>query len=260
MDKSMPENFGTNNANSECSILTQRDLQLQGWLDDILPKSIRCILPLQGDASFRRYFRVLVDGGSYVAMDAPPDYVSCTPFVRINQSLRRQGVCAPEIHYEDINRGFLLLSDFGDCLYLDKLNRQTADGMYRSAFESLLLVQGCNSFGDYRLPAFTRDIYRMELGLWLDWYLAKYKKVVLGETDAALLASLFDQLIKVAMEQPQIFVHRDYHSRNLMVFNDRVGVLDFQDAAFGPVTYDLVSLLRDCYIDWPEEKVLHCLR
>lgn len=235
----------------------KRLVLLQNWLGGQLDPPISNITPLAGDASFRRYFRVQNADTTYVAMDAPPDKESCEPFVAIAKSFSQLGLQVPTIYASDIDQGFLLLTDFGDQLYVDALNPKTCDELYHSAFEDLLLIQSCQQITGYTLPTFDADLYREEMSWTRDWYLHRHMRVALSKSENATLDRVFDLLVKDALAQPQVCVHRDYHSRNLMVVegSNRPGVLDFQDAVWGPITYDLLSLLRDCYIDWPPNQV-----
>lgn len=229
----------------------QRKQGLLDWLETILDHQPFRIEPASNDASFRRYFRVYVADRTWVVMDAPPDKEDCVPFLRIARALTAHGVHAPDIIAENLEQGYLLLSDLGSEWYLDALTGPSADGLYGDAFAALSLMQGidCNAL---LLPAYDAALLRREMDLFTEWYLPQLLQVpVEFESD-----EVWSALIDAALEQPRVFVHRDYHSRNLMVVPDRnPGVIDFQDAVCGPITYDLVSLLRDCYIDWPDERV-----
>jgi len=229
---------------------------LQLWLQKTLAcKDFHCNI-LAGDASFRRYYRVNNGEQSYVAMDAGQDKNTLKAFVAIAKTLSNHDVLAPQIYEQDLSKGFVLLSDFGDTLYLDELNRQTADSLYQIAFETLLRMQSIQTIDNYTLPLFDRETYLRELNLFREWYLTQQMGLALTTLEHQLLDEIDNLLINEAINQPQVFVHRDYHSRNLMVVPpDQVGILDFQDALMGPITYDLLSLLRDCYIDWPKPQV-----
>ena len=231
--------------------------QLKAWLSLQLEKPMQGMHRLLGDASFRRYFRVSCGDTSYIAMDAPPDQEACQPFVAIAKTFYALGLNVPIIYAEDIEQGFLLLTDFGDTLYLQALNETTCDPLYRSAMNDLLLIQSCQQIDNYVLPKFDGTLYRREMSWFRDWYLTEYLNVPLSAMEQESLEQMFSVLCEDALSQPQVCVHRDYHSRNLMVVEGttRPGILDFQDAVWGPVTYDLMSLLRDCYIDWPSHQV-----
>ncbi len=210
--------------------------------------------PLTGDASFRRYVRVVRGDESFIAVDAPPDKEDSEPFVRVARVLREIGLNAPRVIAADLGQGFLLLSDLGDELYLNALNETTVERLYGDALGALATLQACGPCED-GLPPYDEALLRRELELFREWYLGRHLGLTLDETQHAVLDVAFNRLIQSALEQPKVFVHRDYHSRNLMVTRHNPGILDFQDAVCGPVTYDLVSLLRDCYIDWPDQRV-----
>ena len=211
--------------------------------------------PASGDASFRRYFRVRApDGRSWIVMDAPPGLEDVRPFVRVACLFRAAGLNVPEVLGEDAARGFLVLTDLGETLYLDALTPETADRLYGDALDALAVLQRGVDPG--ALPPYDRALLEAELGLFRDWFLGRHLAVALDTAEAALLDDLFACLVEAALAQPVVAVHRDYHSRNLLVTErDNPGIVDFQDAVAGPVTYDLVSLLRDCYVAWPRERV-----
>lgn len=224
---------------------------LQHWLDDACGLDRVTLQPMQGDASFRRYFRIHTPSTSYVAMDAPPPQENCRPYVAIAKSLRSMGLHAPEIIAADVENGFLLMTDFGDWTYLKSLNMQNADSLYDSALTALASMQAIREVPGRPLPHFTQDFMRQEWAWHKEWFLGKLLHLDVSQQEAAL-DQCFEHVVESAANQPQVFMHRDYHSANLMVLPaSQVGILDFQDAFIGPVTYDLVSLLRDCYIDWP---------
>lgn len=236
--------------------INERFLLLQDWIHRCFGNKAVEWLPLAGDASFRRYFRIKLPARSFVVMDAPPEKESCQPFVSIAAAFRQLGLKTPEIHEMDLQNGFLLLSDFGDRLYLNELNKKTAPSLYQTAFDALFKILTCQGIGNYSLPLFDAFLYQQEMGLFKDWFLEKQLGIFLNSEQESNLNEIFSILIKEALSQPQVCVHRDYHSRNLMVLeNAEVGILDFQDAVWGPITYDLLSLLRDCYIDWPSSQV-----
>ena len=235
-----------------------RENLLKDWLASLTEYSLSDIRPASADASFRRYFRVTDqnDGNTYVVMDAPPDKEDCTPFIHVAHLLRGVGVNAPEILKENNEQGFLLLSDLGDQPYLDHLSNERADDMYADAISALIQMQTIKN----DLPAYDEQRLRDEMDLFESWYLNKHLDVVLNDKQKSDLKTTFSLLIESALEQPQVFVHRDYHSRNLMLLDkDNPGVIDFQDAVIGPITYDLVSLFKDCYIEWPGDKIKNWL-
>lgn len=240
---------------AKSTILTQRYSELQDWLAQMTPEFHQAPIPLAGDASFRRYYRVRIEDKSYVLMDAPPDRESCQPFVLVAKNFKKMGVMVPEVRWQDIQRGFLVLSDLGDHLYFRVLSASNASALYQRAFDALLKIQQCTVMDDYILPNYNETLLRAEMQLCIDWYFEKYRQMNLTQDQHEAVFRIFDLLVENALQQPQVCVHRDYHSRNLLVCEEGVGVLDFQDAVFGAVTYDLVSLLKDCYIDWPEQQV-----
>ena len=234
--------------------MDQRLEQLKVWLNDS-GITYQSIAPASADASFRRYFRITNADSSYIIMDAPPEKEDCKPFIRIATILFDFGLNVPQILKQDLKQGFLLLNDLGTTVFLSELNNDTADEMYSSAMKALLQLQK-NKLPE--LPNYDEALLRTELNLFPEWYLTKHLNISLSTEHKEILEQVFDELIKNALEQPQVCVHRDYHSRNLMVNKDKAdfpGVIDFQDAVIGAVTYDLVSLLKDCYISWPREKV-----
>ena len=232
-----------------------RQQQLQTWLESILEKPVS-LTPVVGDASFRRYFRVTHNNEHFIAMDSPPDKEDCKPFVAIAKRLLKLNLNAPEILYADEENGFLLISDLGNELYHRELNDNNADQLYRNALRDLLIIHNDYQGEKENLPLFGWEMMQTELNNFTTWFLEKYLHLDLDLEDKITLEKTYAFLVESATEQPQTFVHRDYHSRNLMIMpNQQVGILDFQDAVVGPITYDLVSLIRDCYADWPLAQV-----
>lgn len=228
---------------------------LQNWLRTDLGISNFELAPASADASFRRYFRLSRDGQSQIIMDAPPDKEDTGPFVGISQQFEKLGLNVPVVIEQDEEGGFLLLSDLGSQDYLSQLSEKTADSLYGVALEALLKLQSCQLPAEYPFPSYDRTLLMNEMALFQDWYLERHLGLKLSEVEQAMLMATFEILAESALSQPQVVVHRDYHSRNLMVSAPAPGVLDFQDAVIGPITYDLVSLLRDCYVAWPADKV-----
>jgi len=227
--------------------------QLKRWLESELEFSDYTLAPASSDASFRRYFRVMHDGASFIVMDAPPDREDSRPFIRVAKQLFDAGLNAPEVLDEDLQQGFLLLSDLGSSPYLGALNEAGVERMYGDALGALASIQTCACDG---LPPYDRALLLREMELFREWLVGKHLGIALSDAQHAMLDSAFALLADNALAQPRVFVHRDYHSRNLMVTaRNNPGILDFQDAVCGPVTYDLVSLLRDCYIAWPRARV-----
>jgi aminoglycoside/choline kinase family phosphotransferase len=235
-----------------------RLIQASQWLATLAAPTLRVdtLRPASADASFRRYFRVDgADDASYILMDAPPPQEDVRPFVHVAELFGKTGVSVPQVLAQDAERGFLLLTDLGSTTYLHQLNTDTAHKLYLDAIDALVLLQA-QSQPDV-LPEYDRALLLRELQLFPDWYIAKHRGMTLDDKQQAALQKVFDTLLANNLAQPQVYVHRDYHSRNLMVLGGgNPGILDFQDAVYGPITYDLVSLLRDAYIQWDEELVL----
>ena len=235
-----------------------RLIQASEWISTLAAPALRCdtLRPASADASFRRYFRIDgADGASYILMDAPPPQEDVRPFIQVAELFGQTGVSVPRVLAQDVERGFLLLTDLGSTTYLHQLNIDTAHKLYLDAIDALVLLQA-QSQPDV-LPEYDRALLLRELQLFPDWYIAKHRGVTLDDKQQAALQKVFDALLANNLAQPQVWVHRDYHSRNLMVLDGgNPGILDFQDAVYGPITYDLVSLLRDAYVQWDEEVVL----
>lgn len=231
----------------------ERSVSRDQWLARVCPQATGPCVPASSDASFRRYFRVETPDGAVILMDAPPEQENSRPFVDVAERLLAAGVNAPRILAADLELGFLLLSDLGNEVYLGQLDEDRADALYGDALDALVAMQRharCDG-----LPDYDTDLLQREMMLFPDWLLERHLGLDLADARTQL-ATTFDRLADCALEQPRVFVHRDYHSRNLMrTQHDNPGILDFQDAVRGPVTYDLVSLLRDCYIAWPPERI-----
>ena len=231
---------------------------LQRWAEGIDAISGADLTPASGDASFRRYFRLRKGAESFIVMDAPPGKEDCLPFIRVAGYLEAMQLNAPRIMEADLDTGFLLLTDLGSTQYLDRLNedRSSAGELYDDALAALAVMQSRGGAFQSHLPPYDDALLRIELSLFHDWLCGTHLQIEFNDDDETEWQSLCDLLVSNALDQPQVFVHRDYHSRNLMVTSDNnPGILDFQDAVEGPLTYDLVSLLKDCYIQWPPEQV-----
>ncbi len=241
--------------------MDQRYDAMLAWLKQVLGTTPGAPEAVAGDASFRRYFRVATGAGSRIVMDAPPEKESCEAFVAITRHWHEHGLHVPELLAEDRQQGFLLLEDLGDRLYLDELrDTATADRLYGDALNALVRLQGLPAPPGHELPPYDRRRLEQEMQLFPDWLLEKKLGLQLSSQERAMLATTFACLAESALAQPRVTVHRDYHSRNLLVTDRNTpGIIDFQDAVIGPITYDAVSLLRDCYIDWPVEKVCQWL-
>ncbi|MDM8565146.1 phosphotransferase [Candidatus Halobeggiatoa sp. HSG11] len=234
--------------------MPERIKTLQNWLQTELNIPEPQLVAITNDASFRRYFRVVVNGVEHIVMDAPPDKEDCQPFVNISQCLATSGLNVPKILASDLTQGFLLLTDLGSELYLPNLTKEQADYLYKDALKALVTMQVKTSSNN--LPTYNYNLLCNEMNLFTDWLVKQHLNLSLSETQQVELATCFEILIESALSQPQVFVHRDYHSRNLMIVpKNNPGIIDFQDAVIGPITYDLVSLLRDCYISWPQKQL-----
>jgi len=234
---------------------------LDAWLRSLPAMPSFTLAPASADASFRRYFRATLatpdahGARTRIAMDAPPPMENCGPFVHVAALLHEARVHAPAILAQDLDRGFLLLEDLGNATYLDALRDGDAHALYMDAIDALVRFQSISREGE--LPPYDHALLRRELDLFPDWYVTRHLGHELSGTQRASLEAAFAAILDNNLAQPRVFVHRDYHSRNLMVVAaGDPGVIDFQDAVHGPVTYDLVSLLRDAYIEWPEEQQL----
>jgi aminoglycoside/choline kinase family phosphotransferase len=231
---------------------------IRDWLAGDLQWSITRLQPASADASFRRYFRVWdADGATRVVMDAPPDKEDIRPFLHVGGLLTRCGVHVPHVEAADVTRGLVLLEDLGSTHYLAQLRGDgDAEALYADALEALLRIQVDGRGGAAELPPYDRSALMREMALMPEWFCERHLHLHLAEEERAVLDAAFEFLSGEALRQPRALVHRDYHSRNLMVLPLRnPGIVDFQDALAGPVTYDLVSLLKDCYVAWPRERV-----
>ena len=227
--------------------------QLDEWIKETLGVSDFSLDPVSGDASFRRYFRFKSDKAQYIAVDAPPEKESNESFINITHLLESEGLPVPHIFFSSLDFGFFLLDDFGDTLLLEVLDKKNAAELYKSALDALLIIQQTPNAS---LPKYDNSLLMTEMELFREWYLQKHLSIVLSYTEQKLLDDAFNLLAESALNQPQVFVHRDYHSRNLIKINNTYpGIIDYQDAVCGPITYDLVSLLRDCYIKWPQQQI-----
>jgi hypothetical protein len=232
-----------------------RDERLQAWLDGVLAGVQYTLEPASADASFRRYLRVRAPGApSRILMDSPPEHYALAPFLDIGRRLAHAGVRVPRVLAADPALGAALLEDLGSTHYLDRLAPERVEALYDAALDALIRMQLRADPGG--LPEYDEALLRREAALFEDWLLGRHLGLALAPGQRGVLAEATDRLVAAALEQPRVFVHRDYHARNLMVVTGPgPGVLDFQDAVHGPLTYDVVSLLRDCYVAWPREQV-----
>jgi aminoglycoside/choline kinase family phosphotransferase len=269
----------------------KRQEQLNLWLQSQFPGVTYTLAPASADASFRRYFRVTFgDGGcdtlltksadcgssrpatpsiadnsamSYrggstrIVMDAPPEHEDCRPFLHVARLFEDAGTHVPHVYAQDLEQGFLLLSDLGNTTYLQALTPQNARAMYGAATDALIKIQLASSADT--LPPYDEALLRRELNLFPEWYIAKHLGITLSDKQQAKLEQVFARIVANNLSQPRVYVHRDYHSRNLMVTEPNPGIIDFQDAVYGPITYDLASLFKDAYIKWEEPEIIDWL-
>jgi len=232
-----------------------RKLQLENWLSQVLQNKPFTLSTASADASFRRYFRVHLQDETLIAMDAPPPQEDCTPFVKIAALMLDAGLNVPKVVAQDLTQGYLLLSDLGDDTYLSQLKADNAQALYGDATNALIKLQLASK--PNVLPPYDEALLTREMNLFPDWYIAKHLNGALQTKQEEALRASFQVLNQNILAQGQVYVHRDYHSRNLMVTKKgNPGVLDFQDAVYGAITYDLVSLLKDAYIAWDEEQII----
>jgi aminoglycoside/choline kinase family phosphotransferase len=231
--------------------------QLTQWVQEDLGFAGSVIAPASVDASFRRYFRVTRGADSYIVMDAPPHKEDSAPFLKVARLLGGMDLNVPIVLARDMDRGFLLLTDLGSRQYLDELpEAHAADRLYADALAALRAMQTADPAISSDLPRYDRALLTREMELMPEWFLRHHLGLTIDARERAMLDALFESLVRAAAAQPAVFVHRDYHSRNLLVTaQDNPGILDFQDAVWGPLTYDLASLLKDCYIAWPPSRV-----
>lgn len=246
--------------------MPDEDIRLQSledWLAQQLPERFAeygwgavpsaSLTSASSDASFRRYFRWQGEGRSLIVMDAPPPQEDCRPFVKVAELLAHAGINVPQILAADLERGFLLLNDLGRQTYLDVMDGENADQLFADAIHALLAFQQLPM--DTPLPVYDDALLRRELQLFPEWYVQRHLSIELNEAQQAAWQRISQLLIDSALAQPRVLVHRDYMPRNLMLSEPNPGVLDFQDAVYGPVTYDVTSLFKDAFISWPEQRV-----
>ncbi|MCX7163918.1 MAG: phosphotransferase [Rhodocyclales bacterium] len=239
----------------------ERQKQITTWLAGLWPGRSFTLAPASADASFRRYFRAtLDDGGTRIVMDAPPANEDCRPWLQVQQLFQAAGTHVPEVLAQDTERGFLLLSDLGNRTYLQALDADNAAPLYADAIAALVKIQLASRAGV--LPGYDQALLRRELDLFPQWFLSQHHRMVLTQSEQQSLETVFGRILAVNLAEPKVFVHRDYHSRNLMHIAGcaaNPGIIDFQDAVYGPISYDMVSLLKDAYIEWDEDLALDWL-
>lgn len=251
--------------------MPDQDVRLQRlkvWLDEQLPVLFAAqdwgaippatLTAASSDASFRRYFRWEGEGRTFIVMDAPPPQENCKPFVDIAHLLSGSGINVPKIYAEDLNQGFLLLNDLGQETYLDVIDEQNADQLFTDAIDALLAYQQLPM--DAPLPSYDVALLRRELELFPEWYVKRHLGIEFDQAQQASWQQVSDLLIESALAQPKVLVHRDFMPRNLMLSEPNPGVLDFQDAVYGPVAYDITCLFKDAFLSWPEARVDGWLR
>jgi len=227
---------------------------MNDWISSQFPGNSFTLESASEDASFRRYFRAKFEDRSLIVMDAPPSQEDCRPFVRVAQLFYAAGAHVPRVLASDLDLGFLLLDDLGTTTYLQVLRDENANRLYADAIESLVKIQLASRAGI--LPDYDETLLLRELRLFPDWYVSRQMRVAMDAAQSAVLDSTFQRILRNNIAQPRVYVHRDYHSRNLMLCDPNPGILDFQDAVYGPITYDVVSLFKDAYICWDEERIL----
>lgn len=241
--------------------MDKRQQQLSSWLTSDLGLTIISFETASADASFRRYFRIQISPEEqnslpeiFIAMDSPPEHEDNELFIRCTEELSNCGVQVPKIFAKDLSQGFLAISDLGVNVYQTALNPQTANDLYTDAMHSLLKMQSKHKLESTEV--YSAQKLNAEIQLFDDWYIQHYHKAQLNNAELQALKNISDLLVKNALEQPQFLVHRDFHCRNLLVTkNNNPGIIDYQDMVIGPITYDLVSLFKDCYIEWPAQQV-----
>lgn len=239
--------------------LNARDQLLTDWVAQRFPGQDVPIVPASADASFRRYFRLsLPDGTTRILMDAPPEHEDCRPFIKVAALLAKAGLAAPRVLDQDLEQGFLLLTDLGRIGYLEALHADLslADTLIRPVLDTLVRWQLASSAAT--LPPYDAALLRRELELFPEWFIGRHLGVTLADNEKLLLERSFKYLINAALNQPKVYVHRDFMPRNLMLVESEQAltpaIIDFQDAVYGPITYDVVSLFRDAFISWDEEQ------
>ena len=236
-------------------MFSQRCNGLSQWLSKKFPNQPIELTALSGDAGLRNYFRFEINGQRLIAVDAPQQFSNNYGFVAIQKALSNQNIQVPEIFYYDLEKGYFCISDLGDELFATTVNIENMAKQYKKAIDTLIPLTKTEPDSDYLLPIYDAAFIEFELSIFTEWLLAQYLSIELSQTELEQLKNIFKRLVSNALEQPQVFMHRDYHSRNIMNVDNGLAVIDFQDAVKGPITYDIVSLLKDCYIRWPEDDI-----
>lgn len=247
-----------NTPSQQAERASHRLTELSDWVTRHAHETPISITPLLKEASVRQYYRITWADRTLVAVDTPPNDYDNRPFIEVANAFHQQGLSVPRLHGHNLQRGFLLMDDFGDRLLLNELNETTADKLYTQALSQLVNIHSCEHLTTSTTPVMDHDALSTELDWYIEWYIIQGKQLTLTHKQHDTWLHVKDSLIQNALSQPQVLLHKDFHSRNLMrLDDDNIGILDFQDALFGPITYDIASLLNDCYIDWPREKVEH---
>ncbi len=239
---------------NESSATDTRLAQLRAWLAQNSFKKEFSLAPASADASFRRYFRISAEGKTWIAMDAPPPQEDCRPFVKIAALMRDAGLNVPHVVAQDIERGFLLLSDLGATTFLNGFTADNPNALFSDAIDALITWQLASKPGV--LPPYDAALLQREIDLFPEWYVGQHLQTTFTDAQQKVFAATSKLLIDAALAQPKVYVHRDYMPRNLMLSTPNPGVLDFQDAVYGPITYDVASLFRDAFVSWPEAREL----
>ena len=232
----------------------QRIQQLTQWLHSQFPGQPFNLTPASADASFRRYFRATFSDRTMIVMDAPPEHEDCQPFLHVARLFEQAGTHVPHVYAHDLEQGFLLLSDLGNTTYLQALTPENARPLYGAATDALIQIQLASQPDE--LPPYDEALLLREMRLFPEWYISKHLNITLTPAQNAKLETVFARIVANNLAQPRVYVHRDYHSRNLMLTEPNPGIIDFQDAVYGPITYDLASLFKDAYIKWEEPEII----
>ncbi|MDU0354227.1 phosphotransferase [Paraglaciecola aquimarina] len=236
--------------------LLLRQQQLQTWINENTDFECKQLEMVSGDASFRRYFRFSSKGQSIIAVDAPPEFEDSSKFILMAQCYHAAGIHVPLVYAHNFEQGFYCQQDFGDRQFSQALNEQSCEALYTRALDIIPVIQTCCATESGELPLYDYAFVQRELNIFSEWLLKEYLEYNLSSGQSSLIKDTFSELTDTFLAQPMVGVHRDFHSRNLMLIeHEQIGVIDFQDAVIGPVTYDAVSLLRDCYQSWPADKV-----
>lgn len=233
-----------------------RQVALIDWLKETFSAKNCELIAMTGDAGFRRYFRFVINNQSYIAVDSPEDKCNNAAFNLIQQRLKNADILVPDILFYDEKQGFYCLADLGDTLLSDQLTVDNMNMYYQRAISILPKVA---NISHENLPIYDKAFIQLELDIFSEWLVSHYLNITMSDEEKQQLQLCFDFLIKNIISQPQAVMHRDFHSRNLMLNDEQIAVIDFQDAVYGPITYDVVSLLRDCYVKWPTENILPLL-